>query len=153
MEKLDSLLAAHPFFQDLSQPHIQLISGCASNVHFDAGQFVFREGEDADQFYVIRHGKVSLEIFAPDRGALTIQTLGVGDVLGCSWLFPPYKWQFDARALELTRATALDGTCLRTKCEEDYELGYRLGQRFARVVMQRLQATRLQLLDVYGVQR
>lgn len=152
MEKLDAMLATHPFFQDLSQQHLQLISGCASNVRFDAGQFIFREGEDANQFYVIRHGKVSLEIFAPERGAISIQTLGPGEVLGWSWLFPPYKWHFDARALELTRTTALDGTCLRTKCEEDCELGYRLGQRFARVMMQRLQATRLQLLDMYGVQ-
>ena len=73
-------------------------------------------------------------------------------LLGWSWLFPPYQWHFDARALELTRTTALDGQCLRIKCEEDHELGYRLGQRFAHVMMQRLQATRLQLLDVYGVQ-
>lgn len=152
MEKLDAMLATHPFFQDLSQQHLQLISGCASNVRFDAGQFIFREGEDANQFYVIRHGKVSLEIFAPERGAISIQTLGPGEVLGWSWLFPPYTWHFDARALELTRTTALDGMCLRTKCEEDYELGYRLGQRFARVMMQRLQATRLQLLDMYGIQ-
>ncbi len=152
MEKLDAVLAAHPFFRDLPQLHMELISSCASNVRFDAGQFIFREGEEANQFYVIRHGKVSLEIFAPDRGAITVQTLGVGDVLGWSWLFPPYTWHFDARALELTRTTALDGKCLRTKCEEDHELGYRLGQRFAHVMMQRLQATRLQLLDVYGVQ-
>lgn len=152
MERLDSVLAAHPFFQDLPQQYVQLISSCALNVRFDAGQLIFREGEEAKQFYVIRHGKVRLEIVAPHRGAISIQTLGVGDVLGWSWLFPPYQWHFDARALELTRATALDGECLRAKCEEDHELGYRLGQRFAHVMMQRLQATRLQLLDVYGVQ-
>ncbi len=151
METLERILAEHPFFAGLDARHIQLIVGCATNVRFDAGQFIFREGEEANEFYVIRHGKVALEIFVPGRGPVTIQTLGEGEILGWSWLIPPYHWHFNARAIELTRAIALDGKCLRAKCEDDHDLGYELLKRFAHIVEQRLQATRLQLLDVYGV--
>ena len=151
MQTLEPILAEHPFFKNLDRRYLELIVGCASNVRFNAGEFIFREGEEADRFYIIRHGKIALEVFAPDRGPLTIQTIGEGDVLGWSWLFPPYRWHFDARALELTRAIALDGKCLREKCEEDHDLGYELVKRFAQIIMERLQATRLQLLDVYGV--
>ncbi len=150
METLEPILAQHPFLKNLELQHLQLIVGCAANVRFDARQFIFREGAEAKQFYIIRHGKVGLETFVPGRGPITIQTLGEGDVLGWSWLFAPYRWHFDARALELTRAIALDGECLRGKCESDHDLGYELVKRFANVMMQRLQATRLQLLDIYG---
>lgn len=151
METLKPLLAEHPFFEGLEPRHLDLIVGCATNVRFDAGTFIFREGEEANAFYIIRHGQVALEIFVPQRGPITIETIGQGEVLGWSWLFPPYHWHFDARVVTLTRAIALDGKCLRTKCEEDHDLGYQLVKRFAHIIMQRLQATRLQLLDVYGV--
>jgi CRP/FNR family transcriptional regulator, cyclic AMP receptor protein len=147
---LESILAEHPFIKDLKSEYVQLMLGCASNVRFEAGQFVFHEGEDANQFFLIREGKIALEIFAAQRGPLTILTLEAGDVLGWSWLFPPYRWKFDARALERTRALALDGTCLRAKCEEDHDLGYELLKRFVMIVEQRLQATRFQLLNVYS---
>jgi CRP-like cAMP-binding protein len=153
MQTLEPILAAHPFFHDLDSRHLQLIVSCAANVRFEAGQFIFREGEEANQFYLLRHGTVSLEIFVPQRGALTIQTLREGDVLGWSWLLPPYRWHFDARAVVLTRALALDGKCLRTKCEDDHDLGYELLKRFAHLITEQLQATRLQLLDVYGGHR
>jgi CRP-like cAMP-binding protein len=151
METLEPILAQHPFLKGIDAHHLQLLVGCASNVRFDAGEFILREGEEANQFYIIRAGNVALQIFSPDRGPLTIGTLGEGDILGWSWLIPPYHWRFDARATELTRAIALDGKCLRTKCEEDHNLGYELLKRFAHLIEQRLQATRLQLLDVYGV--
>ena len=147
---LEPILAEHLFFKDLHPRYLQLVVGCASNVRFEAGQFIFHEGDEANQFYLIRHGSVGIEVFVPERGPLMIQTLGEGDVLGWSWLFPPYRWVFDARAVSLTRAIALDGACLRKKCEEDHELGYELLKRFAQIIMERLQATRLQLLDVYG---
>jgi CRP-like cAMP-binding protein len=150
METLEPILAEHPFLKDLDRRHLELIVGCASNVRFDPGQYIFREGEEANQFYVLRHGKVALEIVAPERGPIIVETLGEGEILGWSWLVPPYNWHFDARALELSRAIALDGKCLRTKCEEDHDLGYELLKRFAHIMEQRLQATRLQLLDVYG---
>ena len=119
-------------------------------MRFDEGKFLFREGEEANNFYVIRAGRVAIEIFSPKRGPITVQTVREGDVLGWSWLFPPYRWHFDARALELTRAISLDGKCLRNKCEEDHDLGYELMKRFSEVMIQRLQATRLQLLDLYA---
>jgi CRP/FNR family cyclic AMP-dependent transcriptional regulator len=150
METLEGILAEHPFFKELETRYLQLVIGCASNVRFNAGEFIFREGEEANEFYLIRHGKVALEIFAPPRGSVTVQTIGEGEILGFSWLIPPYHWRFDARALELTRAIALDGKCLRTKCEEDQGLGYQLMKRFSHIVEQRLQATRVQLLDLYG---
>ena len=98
----------------------------------------------------MRHGRVVLETFVPGRGALTIETLEEGDLLGWSWLFPPYRWHFDARALDLVRAVAFDGACLRGKIDDDHALGYELLDRFSPVMLERLQATRLQLLDVYG---
>lgn len=151
METLEAILAKHPFFDRLEQRHLDLLVGCASNVRVDAGQFILREGEEANHFYLIRHGKVALEIFAGHRGPITVETLEDGDIVGWSWLFPPYRWRFDARAVEITRAIVLDGKCLRTKSEQDHDLGYELLKRFARIVEERLQATRLQLLDVYEV--
>jgi len=152
METLEPILAQHPFFQDIEPVYLQLMVGCATNVRFAAGDDIFREGDVADQFYLIRHGRVALQVFIPGQGRITIETIEAGEVLGWSWLFAPYRWHFDAQALELTRAIAFDGACLRAKCDEDHDLGYRLMQRFAQVMMQRLQATRLQLLDLYGVQ-
>lgn len=149
MGTLEPLLAEHPFFNGLTRAQLDLLTGCASNTRFEAGDFIFREGEEATSFYVIRHGKVAIEVYVPSRGAITIATLGEGDILGWSWLLPPFQWKFDARALELTRALALDGECLRRKSEEDHDLGYELLKRFAAIMEQRLQATRLQLLNIY----
>jgi CRP/FNR family transcriptional regulator, cyclic AMP receptor protein len=152
MSTLEPILAEHPFFAGLNDAHLKVIVGCAKNVRFNAEQFIFREGEDANEFYLIRHGRVAIELFAPDRGAIIIQTIEEGDVLGWSWLVRPYKWHFDARAEELTRAIALDGACLRAKCEQDHDLGYELMNRFTLIMETRLQATRMQLLDIYGAQ-
>ncbi|MBI5021393.1 MAG: cyclic nucleotide-binding domain-containing protein [Ignavibacteriales bacterium] len=149
METLEPLLSEHPFLKGLDPKHLQLITGCASNVRFDAGQIIFREGEEADQFYIIRNGKVALQIYTPGRGSIIIDTLTEGDILGWSWLIPPYQWRFDAVAGELTRAIALDGKCLRNKCESDHDLGYELLKRFASIVDSRLESTRLRLLDMY----
>ena len=151
MQTLESILVEHPFFKGFQPQYLQLITGCASNVRFNAGTYMLREGEQASQFYLIRHGKVALEVFAAQRGAITIETIEAGEVLGWSWLFPPYRWHFSARVVEPVRAIALDGTCLRTRGEEDHDLGYELMKRVAQIMMERLQATRIQLLDVYGV--
>ena len=150
MENIEAQLRECPVFADLDPRLLAVIADCASPAQFEASHFVFREGEEADTCYLIRRGRVALEVFAPGRGPLTIQTVGEGEVLGWSWLIAPYRWQFDARTTELTRALALDGRCLRAKCEGDYQLGYELMKRFADVIRQRLQATRMQLLDLYG---
>lgn len=147
---LESVLAEHPFFRDLPPDDLAYIAGCAKNVRFDEGQYIFREGEQADHFYLIRHGRVALEIFVPERGPLVTETIAEGEVLGWSWLFPPYRWSSDARAVEVTAAVALDGACLRAKCETDTRLGYELMRRFAQIIMERLHATRVRLLDIYG---
>ncbi|MBI1748847.1 MAG: cyclic nucleotide-binding domain-containing protein [Acidobacteria bacterium] len=150
MENLERILAEHPFLAGMEPSHLEILVGCASNVRFEIGQLIFRQGEDADVCYLLRRGRVSVEVFSPNRGPVVIQTVGEGDVLGWSWLTPPYYWHFDARALDPTLAIALDGKCLRRKCDEDHGLGYVLLKRVATIIEQRLQATRLQLLDVYG---
>jgi CRP/FNR family cyclic AMP-dependent transcriptional regulator len=150
MDGLETILRQHPFFEDLDEDHLDLVSGCAKNVVFQAGNYLFHEGAAADQFYLLRHGRVALEITAPGRGALTFETLNAGEMVGVSWLFPPYRWTYDAKALELTRAISLDAACLRGKCEEDHSLGYDLMKRFVPVVIERLHATQMQILDVYG---
>lgn len=149
-ETLEPILAEHPVLRDLDPKYLKLLVGCATNVRFNAGQFILRDGGDADSFYLIRQGRVAVEIAAPGRGPVVIQTLGEGDALGWSWLVPPYKRRFDARAVELTRAIALDGKCLRKKLEEDHDLGYQLLMRFALIIAKRMEATRMQLLDLYG---
>jgi CRP-like cAMP-binding protein len=150
LRTLDAVLSDHPFFKGLDRQKLQFLAGCASDVRFEEGEFLYREGDEANNFFVIREGKVAIEAFSPKRGALTIQTLIAGDVLGWSWLFPPYQAHFGARAIELTQAVCLDRKCLRNKCEQDHDLGYELMKRFSQVMIQRLQATRLQLLDLYG---
>jgi len=150
MEGLERIIREHPFFAGLGEGFCTLVCGCAKNVRFEAGQYLFREGDPADQLYLIRHGRVALEVMAPGRGALTIQTLAEGEIVGVSWLFPPYHWTSDARAVTLVRAIAMDAACLRQKCEADHDLGYELMKRLVPVLVQRLQATRLQILDVYG---
>lgn len=150
MEELEKILAEHPFFEGLDPKLLNLIVGCASSVSYDAGQMIYREEDNADQFLLILQGKVAIEIFVPGRGPLTIQTIGPGDVLGWSWLFPPYRRQFDARAVEQTTGIALDGRCLREMVEEDHDFGYELIKRFSQVAVERLRATSRQLLDIYG---
>ena len=150
MEGLERIVREHPFFSGMKEEFLELISGCAKNVRFEAGQYLFHEGQPADQFYLLRSGRVALQISAPER-TLTVQTVGEDEIVGASWLVPPYRWGFDAKALELSRAIAMDAACLRGKCEGDHDLGYEMMKRFMPVLIQRLQAARLQILDVYGV--
>ncbi len=151
MKTLEPLLAKHPFFQGLEPRFVELLTGCAYNRRYEQGEFLFREGEPSNHFYIIREGQVAIEAHAPGRAPVTVETLGEGDVLGWSWLIPPYQRYFSARAVERTRAFALDAQCLRMKSDEDHDLGYELTRRFLVIIAQRLQAARLQLLDVYGV--
>ena len=150
MRDLEQTLTEHPFLKDLATEHVKLLVGCASNVAFKKGDFILREGEEASAFYFIRHGRILIETHVPQRGPIIIRSREAGEVLGWSWLVPPYTWHFDARAVEETRAIALDGKCLREKCEQDHDLGYEVMKRFAVIIAERLEATRLQLMDVYG---
>jgi CRP-like cAMP-binding protein len=150
MDTIETVLRGAPVFEGMPPDELSLVAGCASNVRFDQGAVLFREGDSADTFFLVRHGAVALELFVPARGAVVIETIEAGEVIGWSWLFPPYRWHFDARALTQVRATAFDGACLRGKCEEDSGLGFDLMSRFAQILIERLQWTRLRLLDVYG---
>jgi len=150
MKTIDMLLRDAPLFSDLPEPWLNLMAGCGVNVRFGAGETLFREGEQADTFYLIREGRIGLETHVPARGAAEIETLEAGDVLGWSWLFPPHTWHFDARVLDPVAAVAFDAACLRGKCDDDPAFGYQLMRRFAQVLMERLQWTRIRLLDVYG---
>ena len=150
METIEPIIREHPFFQGFRPDHIKLIVGCGSNIRFNPGDFLFREGAEINQFFVLRRGRVSVQIYVPGRGPVVIQTLGEGEVLGWSWLIAPYRGRFDAQAVELTRAIAFDGKCLRGKCEEDHDFGYELVRRFSEIMVRRLEATRVQLIDIYA---
>ena len=132
MEGLERIVLAHPFFAGFETGTRPMVSGCARNHRFNAGQYLVREGEPADEFFLIRHGKVALEILAPGQQPIVFSTESEGDIVGTSWLVPPYRWAIDARAVELTRAIGIDARCLRDKCEADHDLGYELMKRFCR---------------------
>lgn len=149
MRGLESILKEHAFFKHLKEDAIKFIAGCGSNVVFQPGEVIAHTGESADHFYLIREGKIAIQIYAPEKGAITVQTVGSDDILGWSWLFPPYQWSFDLKVIEKTRAIAMDGKCLREKCESDHELGFQLMKKFSYVMVKRLEATRMQILDIY----
>jgi len=147
---LADLVRAHPFFAGLPAGMVDLVAGCGANVAYPAGGYVFREGRPADRFFLVRHGRVSLETFLPGRGPRVFQTLGPGEVVGASWLVEPHVWSWDARALDTVRAVAFDAVCLRGKCDADPTLGYALMKRFVPILVARLQEARMQALDLYG---
>ena len=150
LQDLESLLRKHNFLQGMSPEHTKVLVGCTSNVRFAAGDFLMHEGREANVFYLLRAGRISLETNVPGRGPLEMESLGPGDVLGLSWLVPPYREHLDARALEPVVALAMDGKCLRAKCDADHDLGYALLRRIFELAYQRLMRVRLQRLDLYG---
>jgi CRP/FNR family transcriptional regulator, cyclic AMP receptor protein len=152
MEKKDltEILSQHPFLHELSDEYMQLLLGCASNVRFEEGSYLIREGQIANKFFLIRTGRIALEVEVSGRGGLRIQTAGPGEVLGWSWLISPYRWHFSGIAVADTQAVALDGECLRRKCEENPAFGYEMLKRLSQVMERRLEATRLQVIDMYS---
>jgi len=149
-EDLTEILRQHPFLHELSDEHMKTLIGCASNVRFAEGSYLVKEGQLANTFFLIRGGRVAVEVDVSGRGGLRVQTAGPGEVLGWSWLISPYRWHFSGVAVADTRAVALDGECLRRKCEADPVFGYELLKRLSQVMERRLEATRLQLLDMYA---
>ncbi|MGC9664945.1 cyclic nucleotide-binding domain-containing protein [Planosporangium sp. 12N6] len=147
METAYDLLAAQPFLAGLSEKHLRQLSYAASRAVLPAGGRVFPEGGRADRFWLINRGHVDLVTAVPGRGEVVVETLGPGAVLGWSWLFPPYRWHFGAYAVETTFALRLDAFEVRRLCDADHEVGYQLTRRFMQVVVDRLQATRMRLLD------
>src|SRR6266487_2644011 len=145
--KLEAQVAAHPFLCGISEHHIRLLADCAMRSHFKAGHVIFREGESANRFYLIEHGKVALESSTLGE-PVKIEEIGDGDLLGWSWLFPPYAWHFTSRALVHTTAIFFYGTVLREYSEQDHSLGFELFKRMSAVMLRRLQAARQKLLNV-----
>ena len=150
MKGIEDLLRHHPFVEGLEEDIVDLIAGCAKNVVYQANEYLFREGESADFFYLIRHGTIALEMFMPGKGPHTFLTAKSGEIVGSAWLIPPYRWTYDARAVELTRAIAFECKCLRDKCEADHHVGYEMMKRFIPPLLERLHTAQLQTADVYG---
>ena len=140
-------IVEHPFFKGMKPEHLALVLAGATCASIKAGQVLFRQGEPASRFYLLQRGRVLLEARAAAHRGAEIQTLGAGEVLGWSWLFAPFVWQFQARALEPGEALVLDGAHLLVEAERNHEFGFELMKRVAQVVIHRLQATREQLLS------
>jgi len=148
IQTLESVIRKHPFFKGLSVKHLKFIAACAKNERFAEGKTIFVEGDAANTFYMILEGSVSIELTVPDRPTSSVQTVGKGEILGWSWVSPPYHWHFNARALKDVRAIAIDARCLHAKLEKDHDLGYEILKRFATVIVERLDATQVRLLSI-----
>ena len=151
MPSINETLAGHRFFRSVDSAFLRILTGCTAMVDFKAGEIIFRQDHDAKRFYGLTRGCVALELHTPGKGTVVIETLGPGDVFGSSWLFPPYRYDYDARAVQDTRAVAFNAECLRNLCEADHDLGYDLMKRFAAIMRSRLQMARLQCLDIYSI--
>jgi CRP-like cAMP-binding protein len=151
MDALEDLIVKHPFLFGLNPYFYHFFNECALLRRYDPGQEIFHEHGNADSFFLIKNGKVALETFVPGRGMETIHALEPGEALGWSWLFPPYQWHFTAKAIEPAELIVFDAIHLREKTEENRDFGNDLLARVARVLLQRLQATRRRLIGFYGV--
>jgi CRP/FNR family transcriptional regulator, cyclic AMP receptor protein len=147
-ETLEKILEDHPFFRGMKAHHLRTIAEGATVVRFGPGEVIFHEGEPAHRFYVIRTGQVALQLVSYRTDPFTLTTLEQGDIIGWSWLFPPYHWKLTAKALEVTRAISLDGRSLCTRCDEDHDLGYELMKRFAQIIDNRVEALSVELVEV-----
>jgi CRP-like cAMP-binding protein len=146
---LGSTLAAHPFFHDMDPVALGTIVSCAGNSIFQPGETIFRQGEAADKCYLVREGRIGLEIHVPGRqSGISIETVEAGEIVGWGWITPPYRWSTDARATETTRVLQLDATCLRRKMEDDRTLGYEIYRRFVPVMASRLAAYRSRIVEL-----
>lgn len=148
LEPMAMRVALHPFLAGMNRAHLALLTDCAMVVHFNPGELIFREGEVANRFYLIESGNVILESSGRSGDPVIIDKVGAGDLLGWSWMFPPYVWHFTARAVERTEAIFFYGTILREYCERDHSLGYELFKRMSAVMIKRLQAAREKMLAI-----
>jgi len=144
-----AVLSNHPFLSGLGERHRTLLAAQTRPFQATAGEMLAREDEPAKKFYLIQAGHVALDLHAPGRGVVAIQTVGPGEIVGWSWLVPPHRWQFDCRAVDTVQGLVIDAAWLRQQCEQDHELGYLLLKELLTVIGNRLAATRVQLLDIY----
>jgi CRP-like cAMP-binding protein len=150
VEPLSTRIALHPFLAGMNHTQLTLLTDCAVTRHFNTHQIILREGEFANGFYLIETGKVALESAAGSGESIPIQIVAAGDLLGWSWMFPPYVWLFTARAIEPTTALFFYAAILREYCEKDHSLGYELLKRISAVMVTRLQAAHQQMLSIYS---
>jgi CRP-like cAMP-binding protein len=150
MRSPEEVLTDHPFFKGMKPEHIDFLVSVARPLHIEANHFLFRQGGGADCFLVLHRGDMAIELHVGAKGARIIQTVGVGEVIGWSWLYPPHRWMYDGRALKTVDCLCLDGEAVRKHMEDDHEFGYEVLRRFGEVIVEALNRTRLQLLDVYG---
>lgn len=148
-ETLARSLKQQKIIEELSDQHIEFLSGCTKNVRYKEGDYLFREGDEADWLYMVRSGKISLEIHDAQRGAIVLETLHAGELIGWATIFPPYRWHADARAVKDTLVFAVDGACLRQKLDGDHDFGYAFTRMMLREAHRRLERARLQALDVF----
>jgi CRP/FNR family cyclic AMP-dependent transcriptional regulator len=151
-QSLARSLKDHSLVKGLMDGHIDFLSGCTKNIRISAGRFLFREGARADELYLVRSGKIALELHDGARGTVVVETIGADDTLGWAALTVPYRWSLDARAVEQTLLFAIDSTCLRQKMEADHSFGFAFTKRLMNEIHERLERVRLQALDVYRVQ-
>lgn len=150
MKTIDDLLREHPFFEDVDSATVALLAGCATLVHFHPGEALFREGEPADAFFILRSGRVSVQVHNPAGGPIVVDTVEYDEVVGWSWLVPPHRWTSDAVAVAPTDAIRFDAGCLRAKCADDPAVGYTLVRKITQVMAHRLASAHHRLLDLYG---
>jgi CRP/FNR family cyclic AMP-dependent transcriptional regulator len=142
-------VAAQPFFASLPPELLEQLCAHAEPVRYDIGERLFADGGVADRFWLLESGTVALDLHVPGRGDQVIETIGAGTVLGWSWLQPPYRWQFGAATRDPLTAIAFDAVAVRRRCDADSQLGYAVLRLFTPVIVERLQAARLRLLDLW----
>ena len=150
MSTIAGMLASYPPLSQLGGGALEQLAAHASLEQFNAGERILRTGTPANTFYVLLSGRIALEMPNPRGGSIVIETLGPGEVLGISWMLAPYRLTFDARCVDHCSVIAIDADNVRTACDADPALGYALYKQLSGVVSSRLQATRMQLLDLYG---
>ena len=149
-QSTEDYLSTHSFFSGLNDNFMKFLSNTATELQIKKGDVLFQQGENADKFFLLRKGQVSIQVPALEGPVLDIQTLGENEILGWSWLIPPYRWSFLARAVEDSDLLEFDGSAILARCEEDSEFGYELFKRFASLMSERLSAARQQMMDQWN---
>jgi CRP/FNR family transcriptional regulator, cyclic AMP receptor protein len=141
------VLAAQPFLRGMRPAQLAELAGLCEHVTLSVRHRLFEEGSQADRFWIIDAGQVTLDASVPGQGRVIVDTLGRSDVIGLSWMLPPHQWRFGAVAAQPTQAFVFDAPAVRAACDSDPVLGYELSRRFSAVIVRRLQATRARLID------
>lgn len=146
MNVLHPPISSNPFLTGFTSGDLAFLDSVASVATEETGRYIFKKGGSAAYFYLIQSGTIALQVKSPDRGPIPVMTLNPGEILGWSWLFPPFKWNFDALALNRCEFIAFEAEAVRDHCEVDSDFGYRLMKSLVFTMHDRLTATRLQLL-------